>query len=143
LHEIPPNVEVPGGTMRSGLRLVPNNETRTSLYLPFEVEAMAVHVAGRQQSTPLTDVVPGTVSTADGPDAIAPTDCERPPASQDAPEQETDEKVDIPTTGCGEPGDPFRMATVTPWPPPTPTEEQDASEEQVTAVSAFVPGTRW
>ena len=142
-HEIPPNVEVPGGTMRSGLRLFPNNDTRTSLYLPFEVEAMAVHVAGRQQSTPFTDVVPGTVSTAEGPDAMAPTDCDRPPASQAVPTQASDENVDIPRAGSGEPGDPFWRATITPCPAPTPTATQDGFEEQDTAVRAFVPGTRW
>ena len=82
--------------------------------LPFEVEATPVHDVDVQQSIPLTEVVPGTVNTAVGPEAMAPTACERPAPRQPAFRQETDEKVDMLVTTWAGPATPFSTSTATP-----------------------------
>jgi hypothetical protein len=82
--------------------------------LPFEVEATPVHDVDVQQSIPLTEVVPGTVKTAVGPDAMAPMTCERPAPRQPDFRQETDEKVDILVTVWAGPTSPFSTSTATP-----------------------------
>jgi hypothetical protein len=111
------------------------------LYFPFEVDAMASHVVVSQQSTPFTDVVPGTGNTAVGLPANAPTDRVRPPRLHALPPQETVWNVDMFVNTCASPGFPLEMLTATPCPPPTPTASHVVCDEQETAVKALVPAT--